>query len=72
MGSNASPTFVDIDGDGDGDPLPAWIQIGAATGLVTGTPGFADRGTYALDVTATDLYGLSVSAPLTVERFGRT
>jgi|CXWL01.1.fsa_nt_gi Ca2+-binding RTX toxin-like protein len=50
----------------NGDPLPAWIQIGATTGLVTGTPGFGDRGTYALNITATDKQGSSVSASLTV------
>jgi hypothetical protein len=50
----------------NGDPLPAWIQIGATTGLVTGSPGFADRGTYAFNITVTDTQGESVSAPLTV------
>ena len=47
-------------------PLPAWIQIGAASGLITGSPGFEDRGTYSLIVKATDSHGLSVSASLTV------
>jgi Rieske Fe-S protein len=50
----------------NGDPLPAWIQIGATTGLMTGTPGFNDRDTYALNITATNTQGASVSAPLTV------
>jgi Ca2+-binding RTX toxin-like protein len=50
----------------NGDPLPAWIQIGATTGLITGTPGFNDRDTYAFNITATDPQGASVSAPLTV------
>nr|MBA3756440.1 hypothetical protein [Nitrosomonas sp.] len=47
-------------------PLPAWIQIGAASGLMIGSPGLEDRGTYSLIVKASDSHGLSVSAPLTV------
>ncbi|SFE19455.1 DUF4347 domain-containing protein [Nitrosomonas sp. Nm166] len=50
----------------NGDPLPAWLQIDEITGLMSGAPGFVDRGTYALDITATDSHGLSVSAPLTI------
>ena len=50
----------------DGNPLPAWLQIGETTGLLTGTPGLSNRGTYALNITATDSHGSSVSAPLTV------
>jgi Ca2+-binding RTX toxin-like protein len=50
----------------NGDPLPAWMQIGAASGLITGTPEFGDRGTYALSIMAADSYGSSISAPLTV------
>ncbi|WP_374089091.1 cadherin-like domain-containing protein [Methylomicrobium lacus] len=50
----------------NGDPLPSWMQIDAATGLISGIPGLDDRGTYALTVTATDTWGASISLPLTV------
>ncbi len=50
----------------NGDPLPAWIQIGAASGLIAGVPEFSDRGIYALSIMATDSYGSSISAPLTI------
>ncbi|MBA3756005.1 MAG: putative Ig domain-containing protein, partial [Nitrosomonas sp.] len=48
------------------DPLPTWIQIDDTTGLITESPGFGDRGTYALKVTATDTHGLSADGTLTV------
>jgi len=48
------------------DPLSIWIHIDATTGLITGSPGFGDRGTYALKVTATDTHGLSADGTLTV------
>lgn len=48
------------------NPVPAWIQINATTGLISGSPDFDDRGTYALNITATDTHGTSVTAPLTV------
>ena len=48
------------------DPLPTWIQIDATTGLITGSPGFGDRGTYALKITATDTHGLFADGTLTV------
>ena len=75
MSYDASTSFNDIDlldslsfsaTLANGNPLPAWLQIGEATGLITGTPGLEDRGTYALNVTATDSHGSSISAPLTV------
>lgn len=47
-----------------GGALPAWIQIDAATGIITGTPGFGDYGTYALEITATDTQGLFVDDTL--------
>ncbi|MCE7914983.1 MAG: hypothetical protein DYH15_09980, partial [Nitrosomonas sp. PRO4] len=43
-----------------GGALPIWIQINAATGTISGVPSFNDYGTYALKITATDSYGLSV------------
>ncbi len=46
--------------------LPDWIQIDATTGLMTGAPALGDRGTYALNVVATDSQGSSVSAALIV------
>ncbi len=72
---NASAAFSDIDvGDtlsfdatlANGDPLPAWMQVEALTGVISGSPLFGDLGTYALSVIATDALGSSVSAPLTV------
>lgn len=50
----------------NGNALPAWIQIGETTGLMTGSPGFGDLGTYALKVTATDMHGLFADGTLTV------
>ena len=50
----------------NGDPLPMWMQIGSSNGLITGSPGFSDRGTYALTITATDTHNASISAPLIV------
>lgn len=49
-----------------GNSLPAWIQIDATTGLMTGSPDFDNRGTYALNVVATDSQGSSASATLNV------
>lgn len=45
----------------NGDPLPSWMHVDADTGVVSGTPGFEDRGTFSLLVTATDQQGLSAS-----------
>ncbi len=51
----------------NGNALPAWIQIGETTGLMTGSPGFGDLGgTYTLKVTATDTHGLFADGTLTV------
>ena len=72
---NASASFSDEDrGDSlsysatlaNGNPLPAWLQMGAASGVITGSPAIDDRGNYSLLVKATDLQGLSVSTPVTV------
>jgi VCBS repeat-containing protein len=62
--------FVDADlGDrlsysatlADGSALPAWLQLDAATGTISGTPGNDDVGAVEIRVTATDLVGASVS-----------
>ncbi len=45
----------------NGDPLPFWMHVDTSTGIVSGSPGFEDRGTFSLRVTATDQQGLSVS-----------
>ncbi len=50
----------------NGNPLPAWILIGATTGVLTGSPSINDRGTFSLIVKTSDTHGSSVSAPLTV------
>ena len=72
---NASTSFSDTDISdplnysatlANGNPIPGWMHIDATTGLMTGTPGFNDRGTFALSITATDTHGSGVSAPLTV------
>lgn len=72
---NVSAAFSDIDvGDSlsfsvtlaNGDPLPAWMQVDAGTGVISGSPLLGDLGTFALSVIATDVLGDSVSAPLTV------
>ena len=46
--------------------MPTWIGIGAITGLITGSPGSGDLGTYTLKITATDSHGASVNTPLIV------
>lgn len=72
---NVSASFSDEDASdvlsysatlANGNPLPAWIQMNAASGLLTGTPGFNDHGTYSLTVKATDTHGSSITAPVTV------
>jgi len=50
----------------NGNPVPVWMQVDPASGLITGSPDLEDRGTYSLTVKATDSHGLSVSAPLAV------
>ncbi len=60
-------TFADVDAiDGDtltltATGLPAWLNFNAATGTFSGTPGFADAGTYSVTVTATDAAGAQAS-----------
>ena len=72
---NVSASFSDIDSSdflsysatlADGSPLPTWIGIGAITGLITGSPGSGDLGTYTLKIAATDSHGASVNTPLIV------
>lgn len=69
---SVSTSFKDVDSLSfkatlaNGDPLPAWIHIATTTGLISGSPGFNDRGTYALNITAFDTESSSISTPLTV------
>ncbi len=72
---DASPLFSDVDAAdslnygamlANGAPLPAWLQIGAGSGLLTGAPGLSDRGTYAVTITATDTHGASIAASMTI------
>ncbi|MDE2387870.1 MAG: calcium-binding protein [Betaproteobacteria bacterium] len=42
------------------------MQIDSATGVISGTPAFGDRGNYALNIRTTDTHGAAVSAPMTV------
>ncbi|MFZ5659601.1 MAG: putative Ig domain-containing protein [Pseudomonadota bacterium] len=73
----AVPTdaFVDADlGDrlsysatlADGSALPAWLQLDAATGTFSGTPGNDNVGAVEIRVTATDLVGASTSQVLSL------
>ena len=50
-----------------GAPLPSWLTFDAATGVISATPGFADSGTYAIQITATDDKGASASQIFTLE-----
>ena len=45
-----------------GAPLPAWLSIDPATGVLSGTPANADVGGLTIDVTATDDAGTGTSA----------
>lgn len=45
----------------DGNPLPSWLHFDAATRSFTGTPTAADVGVFDVKLTATDLFGASVS-----------
>ncbi|MFN4281736.1 MAG: putative Ig domain-containing protein [Alphaproteobacteria bacterium] len=69
---DASANFADDDtihGDvlsysatlSNGDPLPAWLSIDPATGLLSGTPANGDVGVISIIVTATDLAGATAS-----------
>ncbi len=67
---DASTSFSDVDaGDiltfsatlDNGDPLPAWLSIDPATGVLSGTPSNDDVGTILVEVTATDNGSLSAS-----------
>ncbi|MEM7576548.1 MAG: putative Ig domain-containing protein [Planctomycetota bacterium] len=70
-----SDRFVDFD-EGDtlsltatldnGDPLPAWLTFDAATQTFSGTAPNDAAGTYAIEVTATDDAGESVSETFTL------
>ncbi|NBQ70666.1 MAG: hypothetical protein EBU46_18265, partial [Nitrosomonadaceae bacterium] len=71
---SAGAFFSDPDADSlsfsatlaNGDSLPAWLKINATTGVVTGTPAFDDRGTYALSIIATDTHAASASTSVTI------
>lgn len=68
----ALPTDAFVDGDlgdrlsysatlADGSALPAWLQLDAATGTFSGTPGNDNVGSLEIRVKANDLVGASVS-----------
>lgn len=71
---NAGAAFSDPDNDtlnfsatlANGDGLPAWLQINAATGILSGIPAVSDRATYSLVVKATDTHESSITANVTV------
>src|SRR5512135_1692705 len=51
----------------DGSALPAWLAFDPASATFSGTPGFADAGSYLVRVTATDSSGASASAELALD-----
>lgn len=51
----------------DGTALPSWLGFNAATRTFSGTPGNANVGNLALQVTATDVSGASVSQTFTLD-----
>jgi Ca2+-binding RTX toxin-like protein len=61
--------FIDRDGDivfyelgmPEGVAQPSWLSFDAMTGMLSGTPGYADSGEWALKVTAWDSAGASAS-----------
>lgn len=73
----AMPTDVFVDADlgdrlsysatlADGAALPAWLQLDAATGTFSGTPGNDNVGALEIRVTASDLVGASASQSFSV------
>ena len=63
-------SFIDVDaGDSlsysatlvDGSALPSWLSFDATTQIFSGTPSESEIGTLSIQVTATDLLGLTVS-----------
>ena len=68
--------FADVDaGDAlayaatlaDGGALPAWLAFDPASQSFSAAPGYADGGSYALRVTATDAAGASAAGDFTLE-----
>ena len=66
---DVSASFADADGtltfsaaQSGGTPLPAWLAIDPATGILSGTPANGDVGAITINVIATDDAGASVSA----------
>jgi hypothetical protein len=72
----AIPAFVDPDGDAllysaklaDGADLPAWLQIDPDSGVLSGTAGNEDVGSYAVVVTAEDGQGGSAVITATLSK----
>jgi hypothetical protein len=66
----AAGTFSDVDvGDTltyTTSALPAWLAFDASTRTFTGTPTYADIGTYSITITATDSMGSSASDTFTL------
>jgi VCBS repeat-containing protein len=67
---NFAGNFSDVDGDTlsySATGLPSWLTINASTGVLSGTSGGTDAGTYAITVTASDgSFSASDSLTLTV------
>ena len=67
---DVAASFTDPDGDAltfsatqaGGAPLPVWISIDGATGVLSGTPDNSDVGSLLVNVTATDTGGLANSS----------
>jgi Ca2+-binding RTX toxin-like protein len=66
--------FVDVDAadalrytlSSDSGAVPQWLVLDASSGVLRGTPGNEDVGTWALTITATDNAGASASANFSV------
>jgi Ca2+-binding RTX toxin-like protein len=71
---DVSDKFIDIEDNslnfsaklGNGDSLPDWLNINSETGVLSGTP-YSGRGTFTIDVTASDSNNASVSQTFEID-----
>ncbi|NHZ37539.1 putative Ig domain-containing protein [Massilia rubra] len=64
---NPNDTLAVVLTRADGSAAPAWMAYDAASGKITGTPGFQDSGSYQLKASATDRGGLTTSSEFGIE-----
>ena len=55
-------TFTYVATQSDGSPLPAWLSLDSATGILSGTPLNADVGALTIEVTAVDAAGAGAAS----------